>query len=80
MHHFFVTLGYAFNFPDKGVSEVVMISGGMRRRLASFTVCMWMSSTNNRGTLFSYAVPGNVDELLIKYNRVFALHIGRRKR
>ena len=62
------TLDYALHFPDKGVSDFVKISG--MRSLTAFTVCLWMSSGNRKGTLFSYAVSGqgNDNELVIDYN------------
>ena len=74
---FFVNLDYAFNFPDKGVHDVVKISD--MRSLTAFTVCLWMSSSNTRGTLVSYAVGegnNNDNELLIEYNRYFDFLIG----
>ena len=77
--HCFVTLGYAFDFPNKGVTDAVKISSGMPR-LTKFTVCMWMSSTNARGTLFSYAVQGRDKELLIDYHGVFTLALGKQAR
>lgn len=74
-YFFFIlaTLGYAFDFPDKGVNDVVKISG--MRSLTAFTVCLWMSSTNARGTPFSYAVSGNDNELLVEYNGSFDILI-----
>ena len=69
------TLDYAFQFPEKGVTDVVKISG--MSRLTAFTVCLWMSSTNTQGTPFSYAVSDedNGNELVIDYNRYFRLLI-----
>ena len=75
---FFVNLDYAFNFPDKGVNDVVKISG--MRSLTAFTVCMWMSSSDNEGSPFSYAVSSEYNELLIYYERYFRLFIGGEKR
>lgn len=76
----FVILDYAFHFPEKGVNDVVKISG--MRSLEDFTVCLWMSSSNRdtEGALLSYAVSGTDNELLIKYNRYFEFHIGGEKR
>ncbi len=52
----------------------------MPRSLTAFTVCLWMSSSNTRGTPFSYAVSGTDNELLIEYNRYFHFLIGGTKR
>ena len=54
---FCLNLDYAFNFPEKGVNDVVKISG--MRSFTAFTVCLWMSSSNTQGTLVSYAVSNN---------------------
>lgn len=64
-----------FHFPNKGVDDVVKISG--IRSLTVFTVCLWMSSSNSQGTLFSYAVSGEGrdNELVIDYNRYLRLLI-----
>ena len=78
---FLVISDYAFNFPEKGVNDVVKISG--MRSLTDFTVCLWMSSSSPQGTLVSYAVgKGNNDdnELLIEYNRYFHFLIGGTKK
>ncbi len=74
-------LDYAFNFPEKGVSDVVKLAG--MPSLTAFTVCMWMISTSNQGSPFSYAVHGKKhdNELLIFYeNHQFELHIDHEKR
>jgi len=74
---FLLNLDYAFNFPEKGVNDVVKISG--MRSLTAFTVCLWMSSSSTQGTLVSYAVGegnGNDNELIIEYNRYFDFLIG----
>ena len=65
---------YAFNFPEKGVNDVVKISG--IRSLTDFTVCLWMRSSNAKGTLLSYAVRESDDELLIEYDEYFHFLIG----
>ena len=68
----------AFHFPNKGITDAIKISN-MRSSLTAFTVCLWMSSNNTRGTPFSYAVgEGNNDdnELLIEYNGSFEFLIG----
>ena len=64
-----------FHFPEKGVTDFVKISG--MPSLTAFTVCLWMSSSNGQGTLFSYAVSGEGrdNELLIEYNRYLRLLI-----
>lgn len=74
---FFIALDYAFNFPNKGVNDVVKLSG-MRSSLTEFTVCLWMSSTSSKGSLFSYALSGSGrdNELLIFYDKYFELYIG----
>jgi len=57
---------YALHFPNKGVSDYANIWG--MRSLTQFTMCLWMkSSATNYGTPFSYAVPGEDNELLL-YN------------
>ena len=71
---FFVNLEHTFHFPKKGVTDVVKISG--MRSLTAFTVCLWMTSSNNKGTLFSYAVSNSDNELLIEYDRYFDIVIG----
>jgi len=43
-------------------------------------VCMWMSSSDNEGSPFSYAVSSEYNELLIYYERYFRLFIGGEKR
>ena len=78
MLFFRLNLDYAFNFPEKGVNDVVKISG--MRSLTAFTVCLWMSSSNTKGTLVSYAVGNSVNELIIEYDRYFDFLIGGTKR
>ena len=78
MLFFRLNLDYAFNFPEKGVNDVVKISG--MRSLTAFTVCLWMSSSNTKGTLVSYAVGNSVNELIIEYDRYFYFLIGGTKR
>ena len=41
---------------------------------------MWMSSSDNEGSPFSYAVSSHDDELLIYYERYFQVFIGGEKR
>jgi len=66
---------YALDFPVKGVSDFVNIWG--MPSLTQFTVCLWMTSsdTTNNGALFSYAVPGTHNELLIFNYRNFRIYI-----
>ncbi|XP_078363428.1 uncharacterized protein LOC144647504 [Oculina patagonica] len=66
-------MNYAFNFPNKGVNNYVKLPG--KRSLTAFTVCLWMSSTNSQGSLFSYAVSSQANEILISYNTRFQLYI-----
>lgn len=65
---------YAFYFPDKGVNDVVKISG--MRSLTAFTACFWMNSSSTQGTPISYAVSNNDNELLIEYSGNFDFLIG----
>ena len=74
----FLNLDYAFKFPDKGVNDVVKISG--MRSMTAFTVCLWMSSRNTKGTLVSYAVSDYDNELIIEYDRYFDFVIDDTKR
>ena len=69
---------YAFHFSDKGVNDVVKIPG--MRSLTAFTVCMWMSSSDNEGSPLSYAVSSQDNELLIYYKKYFQLYIGGEER
>ena len=77
--HFLVTLDYAFNFPEKGVNDVVKLPG-MRNSLTELTLCMWMSSSATEGSPFSYAVSSEDNELLIDIERHFELYIGGTRR
>ena len=74
----FLNLDYAFKFPDKGVNDVVKISG--MRSMTAFTVCLWMSSRNTKGTLVSYAVSDYDNELIIEYDRYFDFVIDNTRR
>ncbi|XP_078358813.1 uncharacterized protein LOC144643433 [Oculina patagonica] len=71
----FKSLDHALHFPEKGVTDVVKMAE-MPRSLTAFTVCLWMSSSNNRGTPLSYAVSGTDNELLIEYDGNFHVLIG----
>lgn len=59
--YFIATLEKALYFPNKGVDDYVRIPD--MPRLTAFTVCLWVSSTDNRGTVFSYNVPGQSDDI-----------------
>ena len=67
-------LGNAFKFPNKGTTDFVKVSG--MPSLTAFTVCLWMNSSETEGTLFSYAVSGQDNELLIEYSTYFDFLIG----
>ena len=56
------------------MNDVVKISG--MPSLTDFTVCLWMRSSNNKGTLVSYAVSNSDNELLIEYDKYFDFLIG----
>ena len=73
------SLDYAIEFPNKNVTEYVHIWG--MPNLTAFTVCFWMKTNDsNSGTPFSYAVPGEDNEiLLIGYNN-FNVYIEGTKR
>lgn len=69
-----VTIDKAFHFPKKGVNDAVVISG--MKSLTDITVCLWMNSSDAQGSLVSYAVSDQDNELLIDYdNRLFELDI-----
>jgi len=67
---------YALYFPKKGKTDYANIWG--MPKLTKFTICLWMKTTEKtKGTLLSYAVPGQVDELNILYDdKGFSLVIG----
>lgn len=64
---------YALHFQSKGESDYANIWG--MHSLTQFTVCLWMQSPETAGTLFSYAVPGTDNELLLDYSGDFVLSI-----
>lgn len=69
------TTDYALEFPTKNVSDYVHIWG--MPSLTKFTVCFWMKSNDSgKGALFSYAVPGQSNELLISNYNSFNVRIG----
>ena len=72
---FFSCTDYALHFPKHGVTDYANIWG--MRSLTQFTVCLWMkASSRNDGTVFSYSVPGEYNELLIYDHTDFELCIG----
>lgn len=75
----FLSSGYAFNFPTQGVKDFVKISA-VSHRFTELTVCLWMSSSITEGSLFSYAVSGRDNEILIAFDKKFYLRIGGQKR
>ena len=73
-YFFLVTIDTALYFSNKGEDDFVKLTG--MRSLTAFTVCMWMSSSDNEGSPFSYAVASQDNELLIYYKKYFQLLIG----
>ncbi len=71
---FLFTSDYALNFREKGIDDVVKISG--MPSLTDFTVCLWMSSSDNEGSPLSYAVSGQDNELAIFFKKYLQLIIG----
>ena len=71
---FFSWTGYGLYFPQQGVTDYTNIWG--MASLTQFTVCLWMkSSATNEGTAFSYAVPGQNNELFIENYGDFVLYV-----
>ncbi|XP_066019979.1 neuronal pentraxin-1 [Pocillopora verrucosa] len=68
--------GYALQFPQRGTSDYVIVTRGMPN-LSAVTVCLWMKTadTRNEGTLLSYAVSGETNELLLTDYRLFRIYI-----
>ena len=70
---------FAFYFPTKGVNDYVNIWG--MPSLKQFTLCFWMkSSAGNGGTVLSYAVPGQDNELLFFDHTNIDMNIGGQSR
>ena len=63
---FLSCLDYAIEFPDMDVRNYVIINpANDMPSLSQFTVCMWIKSTaSGHGAHFSYAVPGQHNEIL----------------
>ena len=70
----FVKRSSVFHFSDKGVNDVVKISG--MRSLTAFTACFWMNFSCTQETPISYAVSYNDNELLIECDGSFDFLIG----
>lgn len=65
---------YALHFPNKGTSDYVNIWG--MPSLTQFTVCLWVrTNATTDGTPFSYAVPGEHNEIAILGVRATDIHI-----
>ena len=77
---FLFNLASELHFPKKGYKDFVKIAGKPNLQLGDFTVCLWMRSSETQGALFSYAVSGQDNELLIFFNRYFELTIGGTKK
>ncbi len=79
LYIFHCLIDYAFEFPNKGVTDFVHLWS--MRRLEQFTMCFWMqSSDRDGGTPFSYAVPGADNELVITNYNNFTVWIGNEAR
>ncbi|KAJ7388426.1 Sushi, von Willebrand factor type A, EGF and pentraxin domain containing 1, partial [Desmophyllum pertusum] len=72
--------GYALFFPQNGTSDYV-IKHGMPS-LTAVTVCFWVKTadTGNAGTLLSYAISGEDNELLLYDYRKLVLWVGGKSR
>lgn len=71
----FFSSDFAFYFPTKGVNDYVNIWG--MPSLKQFTLCFWMKSrAGNDGTVLSYAVPGQHNELLFFDHTNINMYIG----
>ncbi len=66
---------FAFHFPHKGTADYIQVWG--MPRLTQFTVCSWTQSNDTTpfGTLFSYAVRGQYNEIVISYGDGLKLQI-----
>ena len=73
---FSVSPNYSLLFPYKSKNDYVIITHGMPS-LTAVTVCMWIktNATGNRGTLLSYAVSGQDNELLLLRPRDFVFSL-----
>ncbi|KAL9978882.1 hypothetical protein ACROYT_G016464 [Oculina patagonica] len=69
---------FAIQFPYKGTADYIQVWG--MPRLTQFTVCSWMQSNATVGTIFSYAVPTQFNEIVIMYQNGFQLHINKNSR
>ena len=77
---FFLFPDYAFQFPHKGTDDYIQLWG--MPSLRQFTLCLWTKSNDTApvGTLFSYAVLGEDNEIVIINKNGFQLHINGKKR
>ncbi|XP_078364404.1 neuronal pentraxin-1-like [Oculina patagonica] len=66
---------FAIHFPHKGTADYIQVWG--MPRLTQFTVCSWTQSNDTTpfGTLFSYAVLRQYNEIVISYGNGFKLQI-----
>ena len=71
-----VSPNYSLLFPYKSENDYVIITHRMPS-LTAVTVCMWIktNATGNRGTLLSYAVSGQDNELLLLRPRDFVFSL-----
>lgn len=69
-------VGNVFLFPQKGVTDYVIVPG--MRSLSAVTACFWMKTadTVNTGTPLSYAVPGTDNEFIVYNYKSFQLFVG----
>nr|XP_058952818.1 sushi, von Willebrand factor type A, EGF and pentraxin domain-containing protein 1-like isoform X3 [Pocillopora verrucosa] len=72
----FISPNYSLLFPYKSENDYVIITHRMPS-LTAVTVCMWIktNATGNRGTLLSYAVSGEDNELLLLRPRDFVFSL-----
>ncbi|XP_066020612.1 sushi, von Willebrand factor type A, EGF and pentraxin domain-containing protein 1-like isoform X3 [Pocillopora verrucosa] len=72
----FISPNYSLLFPYKSKNDYVIITHRMPS-LTAVTVCMWIktNATGNRGTLLSYAVSGEDNELLLLRPRDFVFSL-----
>ncbi|XP_066019469.1 sushi, von Willebrand factor type A, EGF and pentraxin domain-containing protein 1-like isoform X2 [Pocillopora verrucosa] len=72
----FISPNYSLLFPYKNKNDYVIITHRMPS-LTAVTVCMWIktNATGNRGTLLSYAVSGEDNELLLLRPRDFVFSL-----
>ena len=70
---------FALRFPKREESNYAQVWN--MSSLSAFTVCFWMKSSGTKeGVPFSYAVPGQDNELLLANYKDFGLRIGGEKK